>query len=82
MVPYVCVDYRGLNEGTIKNRYPLSLLQEMLMRPPKARQFMKLDVCSFYNLPRIADGEGRKTAFRTRYGPDESLVMTSSPALF
>jgi len=40
------VDYRGLNEGTIKNRYPLSLIQEALMRLSKAKYFTTLDQCS------------------------------------
>jgi hypothetical protein len=82
----LCVDYRGLNEGTIKNRYPLPLLQETLMRLSKARYFTKLDVRNAYNLLRIAEGEEWKTAFRTRYGLYESLVMpfglTNAPASF
>ena len=53
----LCVDYRGLNQGTIKNRYPLPLLQETLMRLSKARWFTKLDVRNAYNLLRIAQGE-------------------------
>ena len=82
----LCVDYRGLNEGTIKNRYPLPLLQKTLMRLSKARWFTKLDVRNAYNLLRIAEGEEGKTAFRTRYGLYESLVMpfglTNAPASF
>jgi hypothetical protein len=53
----LCVDYRGLNEGTIKNRYPLPLIQETLMRLSKAKWFTKLDVRGAYNLIRIAEGE-------------------------
>ena len=64
----LCVDYRGLNEGTIKNRYPLPLLQETLMRLSKARYFTKLDVRNAYNLLCIVEGEEWKAAFRTRYG--------------
>jgi len=71
----LCVNYRGLNEGTIKNRYPLPLLQETLMRLSKARYFTCLDICGAYNLVRIAGGEEWKTAFRTRYGLYESFVM-------
>ena len=40
----LCVDYRGLNEGTIKNRYPLPLLQETLMWLSKAKYFTTLDI--------------------------------------
>jgi hypothetical protein len=53
----LCVDYRGLNEGTIKNRYPLPLLHEMLLRLQKAKYFTKLDIQGAYNLVCIAEGE-------------------------
>src|SRR5690606_4894087 len=79
-----CVDYRGLNEGTIKNRYPLPLIQETLMRLQKAKYYTKIDAKGAYNLLRIAKGEEWKTAFRTRYGLYEYLVMpfglTNAPA--
>lgn len=68
----LCVDYRGLNEITVKNRYPLPLIQETLSRLSKARWFTKLDLRGAYNLVRIAKGEEWKTAFRTRYGHLES----------
>jgi hypothetical protein len=82
----LCVDYRGLNEGTIKNRYPLPLIQETLMQLSKAKYFTTLDIRGAYNLVRMAEGEEWKTAFRTRYGLFESLVMpfglTNAPADF
>jgi hypothetical protein len=82
----LCVDYRGLNEGTINNRYPLPLLYETLLRLQKAKYFTKLDICGAYNLVRMAEGEEWKTTFRTRYGVFESLVMpfglTNAPASF
>jgi transposase InsO family protein len=82
----LCVDYRGLNAGTIKNRYPLPLLQETLMRLSKAKYFTTLDIRGAYNLVRMAEGEEWKTAFRTRYGLFESLVMpfglTNAPSDF
>jgi len=71
----LCVDYRGLNAGTIKNRFPLPLLQETLMRLSKAKYFTILDIRGAYNLVRMAEGEEWKTAFRTRYGLFKSLVM-------
>jgi hypothetical protein len=81
-----CVDYRGLNEGTIKNRYPLPLLHETLLRLQKAKYFTKLDIRGAYNLVRMAEGEEWKTVFRTYYGLFESLVMpfglTNAPASF
>ena len=82
----LCVDYRGLNEGTIKNRYPLPLIRETLLQLSKARYYTTLDVRGAYNLLRMAEGEEWKTAFRTRYGLFESLVMpfglTNAPADF
>jgi hypothetical protein len=69
------IDYRGINEGTIKNRYPLPLLQDTLMNLSKAKWFTKLDICRTYNLICMAEGEEWKTAFHTRYGLLESLVM-------
>jgi Reverse transcriptase (RNA-dependent DNA polymerase) len=82
----LCVDYRGLNAGTVKNRYPLPLVQETLMRLQKAKYYTTLDVRGAYNLIRMPEGEEWKTAFRTRYGLYESLVitfgLTNAPANF
>ena len=58
-----CVDYRDLNEKTIKNRYPLPLIQETLMQLSKAKWYTKLDIRGAYNLIRMAEGEEWKTAF-------------------
>ena len=60
-----CVDYRGLNKMTIKNWYPLLLIQETLARLQKARLYTKLDLHDGYYHLRIAEGEEGKTAFRT-----------------
>lgn len=82
----LCVDYRGLNKITVKNRYPLPLIQENLDRLSNAKYFTKIDLRGAYNLIRIAAGEEWKTAFRTRYGLFEYLVMpfglTNAPASF
>ena len=82
----LCVDYRGLNEITIKNRYPLPLIEESLDRIGKAKIYTKLDMRGAYNLIRIKPGEEWKTAFGTRYGHFEFLVMpfglTNAPATF
>ena len=51
------VDYLALNEGTIKNRYPLHLDKETLMRLAQARIFTKLDVRGAYNLIRMKEGD-------------------------
>lgn len=71
----LCVDYRGLNKITVKNRYPLPLIPELLDRLRKAKIFTKIDLRGAYNLLRIAEGDEWKTAFRTRYGLFEYKVM-------
>ena len=71
----LCVDYRDLNEKTLKNRYPLPLIQETLMQLSKAKYFTKLNIRGAYNLIRMAEGDEWKTAFRTWYGLFESLVL-------
>ena len=60
----LCVDYRGLNAGTVQNRYPLLLIRETLMQLSKARYYIALDVRSAYNLLRVAEGDEWKTEFR------------------
>ncbi len=82
----LCVDYRGLNSMTIKNRYPLPLIDEILDRLSDARVFTKVNVMNAYYRLRIREGDEWKTAFRTRYGLFEYLVMlfglTNAPASF
>ena len=53
----LCVDYRDLNEKTIKNRYPLPLIPETLMQLSRAKYFTKLDIRGAYNLIWMADGD-------------------------
>jgi hypothetical protein len=83
---YLCVDYQGLNEGTIKLRYPLPLLHETLLHLQTATYFTKLAIHGAYNLVRMEEGEEWKTAFRTQYSLFESLVMpfglTNAPTSF
>jgi hypothetical protein len=69
------VDYHGINEGTIKNRYPLPLMQDTLMNLSWAKWFTKLDIRGAYNLICMAEGEEWKTTFHTQYGLFKSLVM-------
>jgi hypothetical protein len=71
----MCVDYRGLNKVTIKNRYPLPLISEILDRLSGSRFFSKVDVKDAYYRIRIREGDEWKTAFRTRYGHFEYMVM-------
>jgi hypothetical protein len=71
----LCIDYWGLNKGTIKNCYSLPLLHKILLCLQKAKYFTKLDIHGAYNLVRMAQGEEWKTAFRIQYGLFKSLVM-------
>ena len=70
-----CVDYRALNTITIKNRYPLLLIQEMLDQLCKAVWYTKLDIVGAFNHIWMKEGEEWKTAFRTRSGLYKYLVM-------
>jgi len=71
----VVIDYRGLNEITIKNKYPLPLMDEMFDRVTGAKFFTKLDLRSGFHQIRIDDADCEKTAFRTRYGSFEYRVL-------
>ncbi len=70
-----CIDYRGLNEITVKFRYPLPLVPSALEQLRQAKYFTKLDLRCAYNLIRIKDGDEWKTAFSTSTGHCEYLVM-------
>ena len=64
----ICVDYRGLNNITIKNRYPLLLVGESLNCLSHAKQFTQLDLTSANHQIKIKEGDKWKTAFRAWYG--------------
>ncbi len=53
----LCVNYRGLNEITVKNNYPLPLLSETLNRFAHARHFTKIDIRNVYHRIRIRKGD-------------------------
>ncbi len=71
---------------TIKNRYPLPLISELIDKLRGAKYFTKLDVRWGYNNVRIKEGDEEKAAFRTNRGLFEPTVMffglTNSPATF
>ncbi len=82
----LCMDYRGLNNLTIKNRYPLPLVGESLNWLSRTRRFTQLDLTNVYHRMRIKEGDEWKIAFRTRYGHFEYEVMpfglTNTPVTF
>ena len=71
----LCVDYRGLNEITKKDRNKIPLIEEALDRLTGAKYFTKLDIKDAYHNIRIKEGDEWKTTFGTRYGIYEYLVM-------
>uniref|UniRef100_A0A3P9C5M7 ribonuclease H n=1 Tax=Maylandia zebra TaxID=106582 RepID=A0A3P9C5M7_9CICH len=70
-----CIDFRGLNNITVKNKYPLPLLTSAFELLQGAVIFSKLDLRNAYHLVRIRDGDEWKTAFNTHLGHFEYLVM-------
>lgn len=81
-----CIDFRGLNKITVKNKHPLPLLTSAFELLQGATIFSKLDLRSAYHLIRIRQGDEWKTAFNTHLGHFEYLVMpfglTNDPAVF
>ena len=69
------VDYRGLNRITKKNKYLLPLIYETLRSIGKTKWYIKLDVRTTFHKIRIAEKDEWMTAFRTKYGLFEWLVI-------
>jgi hypothetical protein len=82
----MCVDYRSLNDITVKNKCPLPRIENLLNQMRGARVFSKIDLRSGYHQMKIRPSDMPKTAFSTRYGLYEFTVMsfglTNAPAYF
>ncbi|GJZ73594.1 putative reverse transcriptase domain-containing protein, partial [Tanacetum coccineum] len=85
-VQLMCIDYRELNNLTVKNRYPLTRINDLFDQLQGSSVYSKIDLRSGYHQLRIKEIDISITAFRTRYGHFEFHVMpfglTNAPTMF
>jgi AcrR family transcriptional regulator len=82
----MCIDYRALNKLTLKNKYPLPRIEDLLDNLSGARYFSSLDLTSGYHQLRLPASDIPKTAFNTHFGKFEWRVLpmglSKAPAVF
>jgi hypothetical protein len=82
----LCIDFRQLSKATVKNKYPLPMIDDLFDQLKDAKTFSKIDLKPGYHQVRIKEEDINKTAFRTRYGHYEFTVVqfgfSNAPIVF
>nr|GEU99020.1 hypothetical protein [Tanacetum cinerariifolium] len=83
---WMCIDYRELNKLTVKNRYPLSRINDLFDQLQGSKVYSRIDLRSGYHQLKVHEEDFPKTMFKTRYGHYDFQVMsfglTNAPAIF